>query len=157
MLLQDLFAPGRIKVPLESQDKDEVFEELVDVFVTSCGLNARDEILRALYERENKMSTGIKSGIAFPHGKTAAVRGLCGVIGISKTGIEYDALDGRPVSLVFMIISSPESSELHLKTLRKLAFLLDNPDFYLDMVKSGTREEAFSVLKRYEEILEGQD
>jgi PTS system fructose-specific IIC component/PTS system nitrogen regulatory IIA component len=154
MLLQDIFSVSQIKAGLEAQDKDEVFEELVDVLVRGCGISNRDGILAAIHEREAKMSTGIKTGIALPHGKAEGLSGICGVIGISWDGIDYDALDGEPVYLVILVVSSANDSELHLKTLKKIAGLLENPDFYADMKAAPSAEKAYSVLKHYEDILE---
>ncbi|MDR1931422.1 MAG: PTS sugar transporter subunit IIA [Spirochaetales bacterium] len=157
MLLQDIFSVSRIKAGLEAGDKDEVFEELVDVLVRGYNIPNRDEILAGIMERESRMSTGIKTGIALPHGKAAGIEGICGVIGISAEGIEYDALDGEPVYLIILLISSPDSAELHLKTLKKIAGLLENPGFYTDMRAADSAEKAYSILKQYENILESRE
>ena len=154
MLLKDIFLPDRINVDLESEDKDEVFEELVDNLVTSYGIDDRDEILEAIRQREEKMSTGIKSGIALPHGKTDKVKGIHGAIGISKSGIDYDALDGKPVYLLFLLVSSQEDAEQHLRTLKKIAQILEMQDFYNEISKADKPEIAYRILSKYEEILE---
>jgi len=157
MLLQDIFSKDRIVVDLESEDKDEVFEELTDSLVRSYKFSNRDEILAAIHDRESKMSTGIKTGIAIPHGKTDAVSGVCGAFGISRKGIDYDALDGKPVYLLFLLVSSTSSYEIHLKILRRLAILLENPRFYQDIMSVKTPEEAHRILQKYEEILGFQE
>ena len=100
MLLQQVFAPGSIKIGLESEDKDELFEELVDMLAKEGGRDfPRASVLAAVREREDKMSTGIKKGIALPHGKAEGLIGICGALGISRRGIEYASLDGEPVYL----------------------------------------------------------
>ena len=142
MLLQDIFTASRIKVNLEAEDKDEVFEELVDHLVRNTGISGRNEIISSIQEREAKMSTGIKTGIALPHGKTDAIEGICGVLGISQKGIDYDSLDGEPVYLVILLLSSKDDSELHLKTLKKIASLLEYSDFYQYILKAETSEEG---------------
>ena len=110
MLLQQVFTPGRIKVGLESEDKDELFEELVDVLAQGDGRNfPRTAVLRAVREREEKMSTGIKKGIALPHGKVEGIDGLTGVLGISSRGIEYASLDGELVYIIFMLLTPPQN------------------------------------------------
>jgi len=154
MLLQQVFSPGRILVDLQSEDKDELFEELVDVLAKEGGRGfPRQGALAAIREREAKMSTGIKKGIALPHGKAEGIDGLSGVIGISRRGIEYDALDGQPVYLVFLILSSPRDSEQHLGVLKRLARLLDDPGFYTDLVGVEAPDRAFEVVKKYEDHL----
>jgi nitrogen PTS system EIIA component len=154
MLLQRVFAPGRMKIGLESQDKDELFEELVDLLAKDGGRDyPRVSVLTAVREREDKMSTGIKKGIALPHGKAEGLSGLSGALGISRRGIEYASLDGEPVYLVFMLVSSPRDSELHLAALKRLAILLDEPEFYTDLLRADTPERASSIIRNYESRL----
>ncbi len=158
MLLQELFTPSRIKVNLESEDKEEVFEELVDLLVRSFHLEGkRDAILGAIREREQKMSTGIKTGIAIPHGKTDAIEGILGVMGVSRTGIDYGALDGEPVHLIFLLVSSLDESGQHLKVLKKVASLIEYTDFYKKVLEMDTAEKAYAVLKQFEDILDYQE
>ncbi|MDR1956962.1 MAG: PTS sugar transporter subunit IIA [Treponema sp.] len=153
MFLYELFPPELIKVGLEAEDKDEVFEELVDYFCQVYRSGAREEMLEALRVREMKMSTGIRKGIAVPHGQTNAVERIYGVLGISKQGIEYDALDGEPVYLVFMIVTPHKDSEKHLRLLKRLAQLLDNGDFFRDLVAQKDAQGASGVIKKYEDML----
>jgi PTS system fructose-specific IIC component/PTS system nitrogen regulatory IIA component len=154
MLLQQVFVPGSIKIRLQSADKDELIEELVDVLARNGGRGfPRDAVLAAIREREEKMSTGIKKGIALPHGKVPGLDGISGVLGVSKRGIDYDSLDGQPVYLVFMLVSSPKESELHLGALKRLAQLLDDPGFYTELVGAETPERAFNILKSFEDHL----
>lgn len=158
MLLQDIFPASQIKTDLEAEDKDEVFEELVDLLVSTHKIClSREEILGAIREREGKMSTGIKNGIALPHGRTTAVDQVCGVMGMSRRGIDYEALDGEPVHLVVLIVSSPEDTERHLMTLRKIALLLENRKFFLEMMQAEDPEKAFQVLSHYENLMGYQD
>jgi PTS system fructose-specific IIC component/PTS system nitrogen regulatory IIA component len=153
MFLQDVFKPEFIKVDLGAEDKDEAFEELADYFCQSHSLEIREEILNALREREAKMSTGIQKGIAIPHGNTNAVNAVCGVLGISRKGIEYDSLDGNPVYLLFMLIAPPEDSETHLRILKRIAELLENPEFYIDLQAQKDAQGAFRVICKYEDRL----
>lgn len=153
MLLHETFPVNLIKVDLEAEDKDEVFEELVDLFCRSTGNSAREDILAALRDRESKMSTGIKKGIALPHGKTNAVDRVYGVIGLSRKGIDYDALDGEPVHLLFMMLAPQKDSEKHLRLLKRLAELLDNPAFYEDAVAQKDAQSLNTIIKKYEDVL----
>ncbi len=154
MLLQQVFTPARIKIGLESGEKDELFEELVDLLDRSGGRDfPRRNVLAAVRDREAKMSTGIKKGIALPHGKAEGIEGLVGAIGVSRSGVDYDSLDGEPVYLVFMLISSTKDSELHLSALKRLARLLDDPEFYTELVAAETPERAFEILKSFEDLL----
>jgi PTS system fructose-specific IIC component/PTS system nitrogen regulatory IIA component len=153
MFLHDVFPPEFIKVDLEAEDKDEAFEELVDHFCQADKSNAREEILTAIRERESKMSTGIHKGIAIPHGKTNAVDTVRGVMGISRKGVDYDALDGEPVYLLFMLMAPQKDSERHLRILKRLAELLENPQFYIDLQSQKDPQGASKVISKYEDVL----
>lgn len=153
MFLREVFPPELIKVDLEAEDKEEAFEEMVDHFCQVERYNAREEILEALREREAKMSTGIHKGIAIPHGKTNAVENVYGVLGISHKGIDYDALDGEPVYLLFMVLAPQKDSEKHLRILKRMAELLENPQFYMDLVAQKDPQSAHGIIRKYEDVL----
>jgi PTS system fructose-specific IIC component/PTS system nitrogen regulatory IIA component len=153
MFLCDLFPPELIKVGLEAEDKDEVFEEMVDLFCQIENFDAREDILDSLRAREKKMSTGVLKGIGIPHGKTNALHRIYGVLGISKRGIDYDALDGQPVYLLFMIISPFKEAESHLRVLKRLSQVLDNPQFFSDLMAQRDAQGVSGVIKKYEDIL----
>jgi mannitol/fructose-specific phosphotransferase system IIA component (Ntr-type) len=157
MILSELFTPGRIKIRLEAEDKPEVFEELVDLLVNSYHLTIRDQILEAIRRREEKMSTGIKKGIAIPHAKTAGVKGVLGVMGISPSGIDYDSLDGEPVHVLFLLVSAEDAAGLHLRVLKSIALLVENPDFYAAVQKAADADAAHRTIVKFEEILASQD
>ena len=156
--LQELFVPGRIKCRLEAEDKAEVFEELVDLLVTQFGLDSRDEILEAIKRREEKMSTGIKRGIAIPHAKTTFTRGVSsGSWGSPTPGIDYESLDGEPVHMLFLLVSSEEDAGTHLAVLKKIALLVENPDFYREAIAAGDPEKVHRIIRNYEEILDSRE
>ncbi len=155
--LQDLFPPSRIKCRLEAEDKAEVFEELVDLLVTQYRLDSRDAILEAIRRREEKMSTGIKRGIAIPHAKTPFTKGVIGVLGISQQGIDYESLDGEPVHVLFLLVSSEEDAGSHLAVLKKIALLVESPDFTSQVMKAGDPEAVSKVIRSFEEVLDSQD
>lgn len=153
MFLYEIFPPESIKTGLEAEDKEEAFEELVDYFCQAEGARVREEVLEALREREAKMSTGIHRGIAIPHGKTNAVDEVKGVLGISKKGVDYDALDGEPVYLLFTILAPEKDTEKHLRLLKRLAELLNNPQFYTELAAQTSPQGASGIIKKYEEVL----
>jgi PTS system fructose-specific IIC component/PTS system nitrogen regulatory IIA component len=153
MFLYDIYRPEFIKASLEAEDKDEVFEEMVDQLCVSANLNLRQEFLAVIQEREAKMSTGIRKGIAIPHGKTAKIDAPCGMLGISRKGIDYDSLDGEPVYILFMFLSPEHDTEAHLHLLQRLAEMLDNPQFYAELLEQKSSQDLYRTLKKHEEIL----
>ena len=153
MILQKVFQQPSIKTGLESETKDELFEELVDVLArnwTSSAPFPRKNILDALLKRESKMSTGIAKGIALPHATVEGLEAMAGVLGISSGGIDYDALDGHPVYLVFMVLTPPKDAELHLQTLQNLAALIEDREIVSRLAAATSPAEAFSVIKDFE-------
>jgi PTS system fructose-specific IIC component/PTS system nitrogen regulatory IIA component len=157
MFLCDVFGPELIKVNLEAEDKDEAFEEMVDYYCQVEDSGIREELLEALREREAKMSTGIHKGIGIPHGKTSAVESLRGVLGISRKGVDYDALDGEPVYLIFMVLIPEKDTEKHLRLLKRIAELLENPQFYREMIDQRDSQGAYNVIKKYEDVFISMD
>lgn len=153
MLLDKVFNPRAVNIDLKSEDKDEVFEELIEELVSVNPSLDRSVALAAVKEREAKMSTGIMSGIAVPHAKTSAVTDVQGAIGISRSGIDYDALDGKPVHLIVLVLSGADSTELHLRVLKRLARLLENSEFYAELMEQKTAEAAYNVFCKYEKEL----
>ena len=153
MILEEVFSPKAICVDLSSDDKDEVIEELVELFAAEHPEVGRSEIIESVFTREEKMSTGIMHNIAVPHGRTSAVKGIHGVIGISRTGIDFDSLDGAPVTLFIMLISSQGDNELHLRALKRVSQLLEKETFYKDILEQKTPGDVYNVLCRYEEEL----
>ena len=152
MFLYDVFPAELIEIDLEADDKDEAFEDLVDKFCQVRNSNKREEILQALWDRESKMSTGIQKGIAIPHGKTDCVEDVCGILGISKRGIDYESLDGQPVFLVFMLLAPLTDSEDQLRVLKRLVELFHNKEFYADLLAQKDPQSANRILKKYEDI-----
>ena len=153
MILQEVFLPEFIKTDIEAEDKDRAFEELTAYYCHADKNDAYEEILSAILRRELKMSTGIHKGIAVPHGKTTAVKTLRGVLGISKKGVQYDALDGEPVRLLFMLISPLEDTEKYLRLLKHLSELIEMPQFQLELQSQKDSQGAFNVICKFEEML----
>ena len=98
------------------------------------------------------MSTGIQKGIAIPHGKSGSLDKIYGILGVSKKGIDYEALDDQPVFLIFMLLAPNAESEVHLRLLKRIAELLDNHQFYEDLLVQRDAQGANRIIKKYEDI-----
>lgn len=151
MILSKVFSPKSININLQSEDKDEVFEELLEsIVVVNPGLD-RGDALKALHERENKMSTGIIHDIAVPHGNCKSVNGVKGAIGISHDGIAYDALDKSNVHIVIMLLASPDDCEFHLQVLKRLLLVLQQPHFCELLEQQESAADVYDMLMRFED------
>ena len=115
-----LFLPN-----LSAATKDELLKEIVDQFVKVKYLKNREIVLEMLYQREKLGSTGIGKGVAIPHGRTTSASDIMIAFGRSVDGIEYDAIDRKPVHLIFMIIAPPQDeNNMYLPILGKIVEIL---------------------------------
>jgi mannitol/fructose-specific phosphotransferase system IIA component (Ntr-type) len=126
VFLKDVFDKQSIKLNLEGKTKEAVFIELIDAIASIHPELNRDEIFTAVYDRENKMNTFIAPGVAVPHGYYLGVGNVFGAIGVSQTGIDYDALDHKLVHIVFLIIMGQTYREKHLYVLSRLLSMINS-------------------------------
>ncbi|MBQ9538532.1 MAG: PTS sugar transporter subunit IIA [Treponema sp.] len=154
MNLQKVFPPESIILNLESTEKEELFEEMLQNICSRLPSVNRDEARKALLAREAKMSTGILPGVAVPHGSIDTVKTVTGAIGISRKGIDYDAMDGKPVHYVFMLLGNSSDNASHLETLRRIAILLINPAFVSKLADASSSGDIWDMLGDGENYME---
>lgn len=147
MRISEILTPSLVKVGLESDEKEEVFEEMLQLFVDADLIHDRDAALRALIEREEKMSTGIAKWIGLPHGKLAEATGLLMALGVSQTGIEYDSLDGEPVYVVLMVFAEEGNPGPHIEALAEISRLFAMPGFTERIRSAQSSAEVLEIIK----------
>lgn len=150
MKLSDVLKPGLVRVGLRSEEKEEVFEEMVQLFVDEGVIEDRDAALSAIFEREAKMSTGIARWLAIPHGKIEEAKGLMVALGTSAEGIDYDSLDGEPVHVIMMVFAELGNPGPHIEALAEISRLFSTPGFTGKIRDAGSAEEVLSLIKREE-------
>ena len=150
MLLTDLLKPDRIKIPLRSGTKDELLGELVEIVGRSGPVRDLAEVLRAVREREEVLSTGIGNGVAIPHGKSAAMGELALAAGVKPEGIDFEALDGRPVSVFFLLVGPESAAGQHVKALSRISRLLRRDTFRDRLAAARSPEEFYEILAEAE-------
>jgi PTS system fructose-specific IIC component len=155
MKITDLLTKETIVMELGATTKSAVIDELVDKLDQAGVLSDRNLFKEAILERESQGSTGIGEGIAIPHAKTKAVRTPAIGFGRSRSGIDYESLDGNPARLFFMIAAPEGANETHLETLSRLSTLLMNEDFRKRLLEAETEEELLDIVRRQE--AEGQE
>lgn len=127
---------------LKSKSKNDILEEMVNHIADQSTLKDSTLILEMLKRREEIGSTGIGHGIAIPHGRTISVPDLITVYGKSANSIEFDAIDKKPVNMVFMIIAPPqEQSNTYLPFLGKLVDILNSRKVRKELINANTFEE----------------
>ena len=152
MLLTELLTPDRIKIPLASTEKDALLRELVEIVGGATASGDGEEVLRAVREREQVLSTGIGNGVAIPHGKSAAVGSLVLAAGVTPKGVDFEALDGQPVQLFFLLVGPESASGEHVKALSRISRLLRRDTFRSRLVAAATPQEFFSVIAEAEAL-----
>src|SRR6476659_10203271 len=145
MLLTDLVAPNAIIPALKVNSKKQVLQELAAKAAELCGHSERT-ILEILQQREKLGSTGVGNGIAIPHGKLPKLNKLFGVFARLERPIDFEALDGQAVDLVFLLLAPEGAGADHLKALARVARLLRDPDVAHKLRDSRDVEALYSVL-----------
>ncbi len=147
----NLLSEDLIEADLKAKNRDEVFEQLVSDLADAGKVDDPKEALRAVKEREDILSTGIGNGVAIPHGKTPAVDNLVAAFGRVKDGIDFQSLDGKPVHLVFLLISPQKEAGLHVRVLARISRMLKNIRFRNLLQEAETSEEILNIIKEQEE------
>lgn len=150
MQLTELLTPERIKIPLVSSNKDEILAELVEVVARNAAVRDLDDVLRAVRDREEVLSTGIGSGVAIPHGKSSAVSDLALVAGVQPKGIDFEALDGRAVSLFFLLVGPESAAGQHVKALSRISRLLRRDSFRVRLMEATSAEQFYAIIAEAE-------
>jgi PTS system nitrogen regulatory IIA component len=146
MRLRDLLDNETVKIDLESVDKEECFEEMVDILVRAGRITDRAAALKAIVDREAQGTTGIGNGIAVPHGKHQSVSKLIASCGISRQGIEFDSVDNEPVHLVVLLLANINQPGPHLQALVEIARLVKIPGFYRRATQVDSAAEFLDIL-----------
>lgn len=150
MRLRDLLNEASVKVGLESVDKEECIEELVDVLVRAGRISEHAPALKSLYAREALGTTGIGQGVAVPHGKLDSLGDLVAAVGTSREGIEFDAIDGEPVHVVVLLLANVGHSGPHLRAMVEIARLVQVPGFYRKVLEATTAAEVLGLIESEE-------
>lgn len=149
MRITDLLKKESISLNRELSSKSEAIDALIDLQEKAGNLSDKEEYKKGILAREEQGSTAIGNGIAIPHAKTSAVAhpGLSAVT--APSGVDYNALDGKPSNLLFMI-AAPEDGDLHLEVLSRLMTMLMDETFRNELLSAKTADEFISVIDRKE-------
>ena len=145
MALTDLLSPDAILSALRVNGKKQALQEMSERAAQVSGLSAR-EIFDALLQRERLGSTGVGDGIAIPHGKLANCKHIFGIFARLERPIDFEALDGLPVDLIFLLIAPESAGADHLKALARIARLLRDQDVAKKLRASRDAPAIYSVL-----------
>jgi len=155
MRLTDILKPEWVKVPLTCDSKHDAIDELIDVLADHGGVDDRDEMKEAVWNREQTRTTGIGHGVAIPHGKCACCRSLCLAVGLAGDPIEFDSIDGRPVDLIFLLGSPMDQTGPHIQALASISRMLTDAEFRQSIKSAESAAELFEMIKEFEAKVPG--
>jgi PTS system nitrogen regulatory IIA component len=148
MLLTELIREDLIKINLEAQDKWEAIEELIDVLISAheLSLSDRNEVVKAVLEREKSLSTGLEHGVAIPHGAVDCLDDLVGVLG-TTSGIPFQSHDDQDARLIILLLIPKGAFQHHVRTLAGIAKLGSIPTVREKICRASTAIEVMEALK----------
>jgi PTS system nitrogen regulatory IIA component len=146
MNLKTVLTKDTISLHLAGKTKEEIIRELLDILVKAGKIQDKDAAYAAVMDREQKMSTGMKHGIAIPHGKSAAIKDLVACIGVSDAAVDFDSLDKEPCRIFIMTLSPLEKTGPHLQFLAEVSLLFKSSEKRAEILKAQTPDDILKVL-----------
>lgn len=150
MKIRDFLSRDNIKVKLEKTDKEGHIAELIEIFVSSGSIKEADaaSIVEQVIERERMGSTGIGEGVAIPHIKVEGISSIIGALGVSPEGVDFNALDGEPVYISFLLLTPKDARNEHLKALSEISLFLKDRYYREELRNSDSSKQVYRLIKR---------
>ncbi len=152
MILSELLRPETIRLDLSVRSKEDLIRRIVEILEGEQILIDPEAVVAALLDRERVMSTGIGGAVAIPHAQSPGVKELAVSFVRVGSDLEFDALDGKPVRLVFLIVG-PEERGGFIRILARISRLLYTGDLQRELLRAETPEEIVDIIRQEEEKL----
>lgn len=150
MRLTSILQAECVKVPLQADSKQRALDELVDVLAANKLIDRAEELKKAVWDREQTRTTGIGHGIAIPHGKSVGVARLSMAIGRTAVPVDFGAIDGRPVELIFLLASPIDQTGPHIQALARVSRLLTNEQLRHNLKNVESAEQLYQLIVQHE-------
>ena len=150
MRLSEILKPQNIKIPLVSSVKNEAIKELVDLLAGNGDVTDPKKVLESVLEREATRTTGIGNGLAIPHGKTTGTGNLVMAIGRPAQPIDFQAIDGRPVTIIWLLSSPPDKTGPHIHALARISRLMTIDKFRQMLNNAADPQEVYNIVQQQE-------
>ena len=150
MKILDALSRDAINVNLKARDKKSVIDELVAPVAVLAGAS-QEGLVKVLMERENLGSTGIGGGIGIPHGKLKDIESLVLGFGLSRQGVDFESMDGRPTHIFFLLLTPENSAGVHLKLLARISRLLKNDAFKDQLMRAESPDDILDAIRAEDE------
>lgn len=150
MRICDILKQEKIIPSMKGKDKNEIINELIDVFKEDERVVNIESMRDAVHEREKIMSTGVGKGFAIPHAKTNSVNDIVAAFGKLDEPIDFQALDGQPVNLIFLLVGKENLVGPHIKLLSRISRMMNKEEFRESLLKAQTAEEMYNLFENEE-------
>src|SRR5687768_10012065 len=148
MRLSEMLKPQNIRIGLAATTKNEAIAELVNLLAENNEVIDSSKVLEAVLERESTRTTGIGNGLAIPHGKCTGTDHLIMALGKALTPIDFQSIDGRPVTWIWLLSSPPDKTGPHIQALAKISRLMTIDKFRQALGSCNTPEDVYSAIQR---------
>ncbi|HSR88396.1 MAG TPA: PTS sugar transporter subunit IIA [Pontiella sp.] len=146
MNLKKVLSPDTVWVDLKADTKEGIIEEMIDRLMAAGKIKDREGALKAVLDREAKMSTGMQNGVAIPHGKSECIKSLVAAIGLNKAGVNFDSMDGSPCKIFIMTLSPINRTGPHIQFLAEVSRLISQPAERERLLAARTHAEIYDIL-----------
>ncbi len=153
MRLSEMLKPQNIKLDLQATDKTDAIKELVDLLAANGDIADAKKVLDAVLERENTRTTGIGNGLAIPHGKCTGTNNLVMAVGKATNPIDFQAIDGRPVTWIWLLSSPPDKTGPHIHALARISRLMTIDKFRQALGGATSAEQVHKIIEEQENAL----
>jgi len=153
MRLTEILKPQNILTPMSATTKNQAIGELVALLAKNGEIQDANSVLNAVLEREMTRTTGIGNGLAIPHGKCSGTSQLVMAIGKLTTPIDFQAIDGRPVNLIWLLTSPPDKTGPHIHALARISRLMTSDKFRQALTQAKSAQEIYDVIVQQENAL----
>ena len=150
MRITDLLSEKAIELNVKAKDKNDIINKMAELMLKTGRITDVNEYKELVFKREEEGSTGVGEGIAIPHGKGNCVTEPGLVAMVVPEGVEYNALDGKPVNLLFMIAAPDTNSNVHLDVLSRLSTMLMDADFKNKLISAKSKKEFLEIINETE-------
>jgi fructose-specific phosphotransferase system IIA component len=150
MKVFELLKEEFILTEFKSTEKEDAINELIDLYKNDDKVTDIEQVRKSVLDREKIMSTGVGKGFAIPHGKTNAVKDILAAFGKSDEPIDYEALDGKPVNLIFLLVGKDNLVSSHIKLLSRISRLMNKDDFRQRLMEAKSAQEIQKVFEEEE-------
>lgn len=157
MRITELLTKETINLSLTSIQKNDAVEEMVTVLDSAGKLTNKADFKAEILNRESQSTTGIGDGIAIPHAKTKAVKQAAIAFGRSTAGIDYEALDGMPSHLFFMIAATEGANNMHLEALARLSTILLKEEVRQQLIEAKTKDDVLNIINEHDKEEKEED